>query len=57
MFEIKTGYCLELLTPKTMKLLGGTETKITKNENVPNLEIMKVVLLHYNIVNYDYKQD
>ena len=57
MFEIKTGYCLELLTPKTMKLLGGTETKITKNENVPNLEIMKVVLLHYNTVNYDYQQD
>ena len=57
MFEIKTGYCLELLTPKTMKLLGGTETKITKKENVPNLEIMKVVLLHYNIVNYDYQQD
>ena len=57
MFEIKTGYYLELLTPKTMKLLGGTETKITKNENVPNLEIMKVVLLHYNIVNYDYQQD
>ena len=57
MFEIKTGYCLELLTPRTMKLLGGTETKITKNENVPNLEIMKVVLLHYNIVNYDYQQD
>ena len=32
-----------------MKLLGNTETKITKNEtgeNVPHLEITKVVLVH-----------
>ena len=28
-FEIKTGYCLELLTPETMKLIGSTENKIT----------------------------
>ena len=26
-FEIKTGYYLELLTPKIMKLLGNTEKK------------------------------
>ena len=24
-FEIKTGYCLQLLTPETMKLFGSTE--------------------------------
>ena len=29
-FKIKTGYYLELLTPETMKLLGGTKSKINK---------------------------
>ena len=40
-----------------MKLLGSTECKITKDkngENVPHLEITKVVLAHCNIVNNDY---
>ena len=35
------------LTPETMKLLGKTENKITKDknsENVPHLEITEVVL-------------
>ena len=43
-----------------MKLLGNTENKIIKDkngENVPDLEITKVVLVHYNIVNNDYQQD
>ena len=59
-FKIKTGYYLELLTPETMKLLGNTKSKITKNENVenlPHLEITEVVLIHCNIVNNDYQQD
>ena len=41
-FKIKNGYNLELLTKETMKLLGSTESKITKDknrENVPHLEI------------------
>ena len=53
-FKIKNGYSIELLTPETMKLLGSTENKITKDkngENVPHLEITEVVLLHCNIVN------
>ena len=29
-FKIKAGYYLELLTPETMKLLGGTKSKINK---------------------------
>ena len=29
-FKIKHGYDLELLTTETMKLLGSTESKITK---------------------------
>ena len=43
-----------------MKLLGSTETKITKNENgenVPYLEITEVVLIHCDIVNSSYQQD
>ena len=45
-FKINNGYSLELLTPGTMKLLQGTENKITKDENgenVPHLEIIKVL--------------
>ena len=59
-FKIKDGYSLELLTKETMKLLGSTENKITKEkkgENVPYLEITEVVLVHCNIVNNDYQQD
>ena len=59
-FKIKEGYSLELLTPETMKLLGSTENKITKDkigENVPKLDISEVVLIHCNIVSNDYQQD
>ena len=43
-----------------MKLLGSTESKITKDkngENVPHLEITEVILVHFNIVNNNYKQN
>ena len=59
-FKIKDGYSLQLLTPETMKLLGSTKNKITKDkkvENVPHLEIKKVVLVDCNIVHNDYQQD
>ena len=55
-FKIKTGYYLELWTPETMKLLGNTKSKITKNENgenVPHLGITEVVVILCNIVNKD----
>ena len=32
-FKIKNGYYLELLTTETIKLLGSTESKITKDKN------------------------
>ena len=54
MFKVKTGYYLELLTPETMKLIGNTKSKITKDENsenVPHLEITEVVLIYCNTVN------
>ena len=59
-FKIKNGYYLELLTPETMKLLGSTESKITKNKNgknVPHLEIAELVLIHCNIVTNNYQQN
>ena len=59
-FKIKNGYALELLTKETMKLLGSTENKITKDKNgkkLPHIEITEVVLVHCNIVNNDYQQD
>ena len=46
--------------PETMTLLGNTKSKITKDENgenVPNLKITELVLIHCNIVNNDYKQN
>ena len=36
-FKIKNGYYLKLLTPQTMKLLGSTESKITKDKNGENV--------------------
>ena len=36
-FKIKTGYYFELLTPETMKLLGSTKSKITKDKNGENV--------------------
>ena len=41
-FKIKDGYTFELSTSETVKLLGSTGSKITKDkngENVPHLEI------------------
>ena len=59
-FKVKNEYSLELLSKETMKLLGSTENKITKDKNgknIPHLEITEVVLVHCNIVNNDYQQD
>ena len=36
-FKIKNGYYLELLTPETMKILGSTESKVTKDKNGKNV--------------------
>ena len=43
-----------------MKLLENTKTKITdaeNGENVSNLEITEVVLVHCNIANNNYQQN
>ena len=57
-FKIKTGYKLELLTPKTRKLLGSTKKDVDSDknsENVPKLESVEVVLVHCNLVKNDYQ--
>ena len=59
-FKIETGFYLELLTLKTMKLLGSNESKITEDKNranVPHLEITEVVLVHCNVAKNNYQQD
>ena len=56
-FRIKTGYYLQLLTPVTMKLFRSAKNKIMKEkngENVPHLQITKVVLVQCNIVSNNY---
>ena len=58
-FKIKNGYYIELLTPETMKLLGSTENKTTKDKKVkyvPHLEVVELVLVHCNLVNNNYQQ-
>ena len=54
-FKIKTGYYLEHLTPESLKLLGSTGIKISKN--VPHLEITEEVLINCDIVNNGYQQE
>ena len=59
-FKIKTGYYLELLTPVTVKLLGSTKSKTTKDkngENIPHLEVVELVLIYCNLVRNDYQHD
>ena len=59
-FRIKIVYYLEPFTPETTKIYENTKSKITKDkngENIPRLEITKVVLVHCNIVNKDYQQN
>ena len=59
-FKIKTRYYLEIETTGTIKLLGSTKNEITKDkngENIPNLEITDVVLIHGSVVNNDYQHD
>ena len=59
-FKIKKGYYVELLTLKTMELLGSTNSKITQNksgENVPHLKITEVVLVQCNIASINHQQN
>ena len=49
---------LELLTPETIKLLQSAKKDIDKDKdgkNVPKLESIEFVLVHWNLVKYDYQ--
>ena len=59
-FKIKTRYYIEPLTPAARKLLQSTERRISKHkngENVSQLEIADVALVHCNIVNSRYQHN
>ena len=58
-FNVKTGYKLELLSSETMKLLESTEKDVDQDkdgEDVPKLESVEVVLMHCNLFNNNYQQ-
>ena len=61
-FKIKTDYKVELLSKETIKLLGSTEKVIAKDKNenvrkyVPKVEVVEVILMHFNIINNNYQQ-
>ena len=46
-FKIKTGCNLKLLTRETIKLLGGTKSKITKDKNGENISNLDIVLKYW----------
>ena len=51
---------MELLTIEPMKLLEIARGRITEDENgenVPRLEITKVLLVHCNTMNRDYQHN
>ena len=56
-FKIKTDYKLELLTPKTRKLLRSTKKDVDadkNSENIPKLESVEIDLFDCNSVKNDY---
>ena len=57
-FKIKREYKLELLTEKTVQLLGSSKKDNDQNKDgeiVPRLEIVEVVLVQGNLVNNNYQ--
>ena len=58
-FKIKTGFKLDLLSKKTMQLLGSSKKDFDKNKDgeiVPRLETVEVVSVQCNLVNNIYQQ-
>ena len=56
-FNIKTGYNLELLSSETLKLFGSTKKDVDqdKDGDVSKLESVEVVLVHWNLVKNNYQ--
>ena len=58
-FKINTGYELELLSPKIIRLLQSANKNVDQDKNgedAPKLEPVEVVLVHCNLVNNNYQQ-
>ena len=58
--KLKQGIFSNWSYPGTMKWLGNTKSKITRNgngQNLPHLKITKLVLVHCYIFDNDYQQD
>ena len=58
-FKIKSGYKLELLLKKTIKLLGSSADTIDGEKNselVPKLESVDLGLVYCHVVNNSYQQ-
>ena len=54
-FKIKAGYKLKLLISETMKLFGSKQKDVDKDEDIPKLEFVEVVLVHCNLVKNNYQ--
>ena len=57
-FKINTDCKWELLTAKTMRLLGSTKKDFhadKNSENLPKLESVEVALVHFHLVKNDYQ--
>ena len=50
-FKIKNGYSLEILTRETMKLLGSTKNKITKDKKEKIYHTLKLLKLLMQLKN------
>ena len=50
-FKIKNGYSLEILTKETMKLLGSTKNKITKDKKEKIYHTLKLLKLLMQLKN------
>ena len=58
MLKVKDEHKLELQTPERMKLFGSTKKLIdkTKNgENLPNLEVVKIVVVYCYLADNQYQ--
>ena len=55
-FNVKNGYNLKLLTSETMKLLGSTENKITKDKSGKNILKLQISTKFKSLVHISSKQ-
>ena len=55
----KTDFKLELISLETIKFLASTKKDVDQDkdgEDMPKLESVEVILVHYNLVNKNHQQ-